>query len=76
MMLPSRIIPKLASFTFPTLIITGRYDMNVLPLTTWRFNQGIPGARTVFFEQSSHLPWSEKPAKYRAVIEQFMDSPS
>ena len=33
MMLPSRIIPKLAGFTFPTLIITGRYDMNVLPLT-------------------------------------------
>lgn len=65
--------PKLAGFTFPTLVLTGRYDMNVAPLTAWRLQQAIPGAKLVFFEQSGHFPWFEEPTKYRAVVEQFLD---
>ena len=67
--------PKLAGFTFPTLVLTGRYDMNVAPLTAWRLKQAIPGARIVFFEQSGHFPWFEEPIKYRRVVEQFLDGP-
>ena len=67
--------PKLAGFTFPTLVLTGRYDMNVAPLTAWRLQQAIPGAKIVFFEQSGHFPWFEEPVKYRTVMEQFLDSP-
>ena len=67
--------PKLAGFAFPTLVLTGRYDMNVAPLTAWRLKQAIPGARLVFFEKSGHFPWFEEPAKYRAVVEGFLDSP-
>lgn len=65
--------PKLAGFTFPTLVIAGRYDMNVAPLTAWRLQQAIPGARLLFFEQSGHFPWFEEPAKYKAAVEQFID---
>lgn len=65
--------PKLAGFAFPTLVLTGRYDMNVAPLTAWRLQQAIPGAKIVFFEQNGHFPWFEEPAKYRAVVEQFLD---
>ena len=65
--------PKLAGFRFPTLVLTGRYDMNVAPLTAWRLQQAIPGAKIVFFEQSGHFPWFEEPTKYRAVVEQFLD---
>lgn len=68
--------PKLAGFKFPTLVITGRYDMNVAPLTAWRLKQAIPGAQLVFFEKSSHFPWFEEPAKYRTVVEQFLDGPN
>lgn len=64
--------PKLAGFTFPTLVLTGRYDMNVAPLTAWRLKQAIPGAQIVFFEKSGHFPWFEEPDTYRAVLEQFM----
>jgi len=67
--------PKLAGFTFPTLVLTGRYDMNVAPLTAWRLQQAIPGAKIVFFEQSGHFPWFEEPVKYRTVVEQFLDGP-
>jgi proline iminopeptidase len=63
---------KLAEFKFPTLVITGRYDMNVAPLTAWRMAHAIPGARLVFFEKSGHLPAYEEPEKYHKVLEEFL----
>jgi proline iminopeptidase len=65
---------KLAGFQFPTLVITGRYDMNVAPLTAWRLAHAIPGAKLVFFEQSGHLPSYEEPDKYAAVLEEFLNA--
>jgi proline iminopeptidase len=64
---------KLAGFQFPTLVITGRYDMNVAPLTAWRLAHAIPGAKIVFFEHSGHLPSYEEPDKYVAVLEDFLN---
>ena len=63
---------KLAGFRFPTLVITGRYDMNVAPLTAWRMAHAIPAAQLVFFEKSGHLPGYEEPEKYRQVLESFL----
>ncbi|MDE3202496.1 MAG: alpha/beta fold hydrolase [Acidobacteriota bacterium] len=63
----------LPKFRFPVLVITGRYDMNVAPLTAWRMAHAIPGAKIVFFEKSSHLPSYEEPEKYRAVLEGFLE---
>jgi proline iminopeptidase len=65
---------KLAEFRFPTLVITGRYDMNVAPLTAWRMAHIIPGARIVFFEKSGHLPAYEEPDKYVNVLEGFLSA--
>jgi proline iminopeptidase len=64
---------KLAGFKFPTLVINGRYDMNVAPLTAWRLAHAIPGAKVVFFEQSGHLPAYEEPEKYIEVLEAFLN---
>jgi proline iminopeptidase len=64
--------PKLAGFQFPTLVMTGRYDMNVAPLTAWRMAHAIPGAQIVFFEKSGHLPAYEEPEKYLKVLETFL----
>ena len=69
------VTPKLAQFAFPTLVITGRYDMNVAPLTAWRITHAIPGARLVIFERSGHLPSYEEPDRYRKVLERFLDEP-
>src|ERR1700683_3427246 len=63
---------KLAGFHFPTLVIAGRYDMNVAPLTAWRMAHAIPGAQLVFFEKSGHLPAYEEPEKYQKVLEEFL----
>ena len=64
--------PALAKFTCPTLVITGRYDMNVAPLTAWRIYKAIPGARFLAFEKSGHLPSYEEPDKYVEAITGFL----
>lgn len=66
--------PRLADFHFPTLVINGRYDMNVAPLTAWRLAHAIPGPHLVFFEHSGHLPSYEEPEKYLATLENFLDA--
>lgn len=65
--------PKLAGFRFPTLVLSGRYDMNVAPLTAWNIAHATPGAKLVFFEQSGHLPSYEEPERYQAVLENFLN---
>ncbi len=65
--------PKLAGFRFPTLVLSGRYDMNVAPLTAWNIAHAIPGAKLIFFEQSGHLPSYEEPERYQAVLESFLN---
>ena len=62
----------LKKFTFPTLVITGRYDMNVAPLTAWNMYKAIPGAKFAVFEQSGHLPSYEEPEKYLQVLNDFL----
>jgi proline iminopeptidase len=62
----------LPNFHFPTLIISGRYDMNVAPLTAWRMYKAIPGAKIEIFEKSGHLPSYEEPEKYIRVLNEFL----
>lgn len=64
----------LAGVRCPTLVLNGRYDMNVAPLTAWNMAHTIPGAKVVFFEESGHLPSYEEPERYSAVLEEFLDA--
>jgi len=64
---------KVTEFHFPTLVINGRYDMNVAPATAWSLAHSIPGAKVVFFEKSGHLPAYEEPEKYIEVLEKFLN---
>jgi len=64
----------LARFNFPTLVISGRFDMNVAPLTAWQMAHEIPGAELVFFEHSGHLPSYEEPERYQKVLENFLNA--
>jgi len=67
--------PELPKFKFPTMVITGRYDMNVTPLTAWNIYKAIPGATFVVFEKSGHLPSYEEPDKYVQVVNTFLARP-
>jgi proline iminopeptidase len=66
---------ELPKFNFPTLVITGRYDMNVTAVTAWRIYKAIPGAKFVVFEKSGHLPAYEEPDKYVQVVDAFLTQP-
>jgi len=66
--------PAIVKFTCPTLVITGRYDMNVAPLTAWHIYKTIPGATFLVFEKSGHLPSYEEPDKYVQTVNDFLDS--
>lgn len=63
---------NLAKFACPTMVITGRYDMNVAPLTAWNIYKAIPGAKFVVFAKSGHLPSYEEPDKYVQVVDAFL----
>ena len=63
---------RIVAFSFPVLVINGRYDMNVAPLTAWELAHAIPGAKLEIFEKSSHFPWYEEPDKYVAVLQEFL----
>lgn len=63
---------ELPKFKFPTLVITGRFDLNVAPLTAWRMYKAIPGAKLEIFAKSGHLPSYEEPDKYIRVVDTFL----
>ena len=64
--------PELHKFKFPTLVITGRYDMNVAPVVAYKIHQAIPGSQFAVFERSGHLPFFEEPDEFVRVMEQFL----
>lgn len=64
--------PALQTFTMPTLVVTGRFDINVAPSTAWRIHQAIPGSRFVVFEKSGHLPFFEEPDAWVSVVNEFL----
>jgi proline iminopeptidase len=67
--------PVLPTLRMPTLVITGRYDINVAPSTAWKIHQAIHGSRWEVFEKSGHLPYFEEPEKFVSVMEGFLGKP-
>lgn len=63
---------QMKQFRFPTLVIQGRFDMNVTPDVSWMVAHLIPGAELVWFEKSGHLPYYEEPDKYVSVVTAFL----
>jgi proline iminopeptidase len=67
--------PVLPTFKMPTLVISGRYDINVAPSTAWKIHNAIPGSRWEVFEHSGHLPYFEEPEKFVQVVGDFLGAP-
>lgn len=64
--------PALATFRFPTLVITGRFDMNVAPAVAYAIHKAIPGSRLMIFEESGHLPFYEEQEGFVSTIRRFL----
>ena len=66
--------PEIKKFRFPTLVMCGRFDMNVAPVIAYKIHQAIPGSKFVVFEKSGHMPFFEEPAKFVQVVNDFLSS--
>lgn len=64
--------PVLATFRFPTLVITGRFDMNVAPSVAYAMHKAIPGSRFVVFEESGHMPFYEEQESFVQTVGRFL----
>jgi len=64
--------PELLKFAFPTLVVTGRYDINVAPSVAWKIHKAVPNSTFVVFEKSGHLPFYEEPEAFGKTVETFL----
>jgi L-proline amide hydrolase len=62
---------RLSEIDVPTLVIRGAYDMCTAPVAA-ELVDGIPGAREVVLEQSSHTPVLEETDRYLQVVGEFL----
>ncbi|MFN8446810.1 MAG: proline iminopeptidase-family hydrolase [Caldilineaceae bacterium] len=62
---------RLHEITIPTLLTCGRYDDSTPETTAWYQNL-IPGAEMVVFEQGSHMHLLEEPEHYCQVVRDFL----
>ena len=58
---------RLGEIDVPTLIVSGRYDEST-PLVSRTINQGIEGSEWETFDNSSHVPHVEEPARFLEVV--------
>ncbi|HEV3213875.1 MAG TPA: proline iminopeptidase-family hydrolase [Acidimicrobiales bacterium] len=65
------VVDEVSAIEAPTLLCSGRFD-EATPATVQPFFDGIPDVRWERFEQSSHMPFVEEPAAYRAVVAGFL----
>ena len=64
--------PELPKLRMPTLVITGRFDMNVAPVISYKMHKAIPNSKFVVFEKSGHLPFYEEQNGFVRLIESFL----
>lgn len=65
--------PELGRIRLPTLVLGGRHD-EITPKVARQIRDGIPGARGVTFEESSHTPFWEERERFVQVVEEFLGS--
>ena len=63
--------PRLPELTMPTLILRGTHDLST-PAISKTLTTGIPHAREVVFEESSHTPVLEEIERYLQVVRDFL----
>ena len=63
--------PEIAKFKFPTLVMTGRFDINVAPSIAYKIHQTIPDSKFVVFDECGHMPFYEQQIKFVQTMNDF-----
>jgi proline iminopeptidase len=64
--------PELPKYRFPTIVMTGRFDINVAPVVAYKIHKAIAGSQFVVFDRSGHMPFYEEPEKFVQTVEGFL----
>jgi pimeloyl-ACP methyl ester carboxylesterase len=65
---------RLGEIACPTLIVWGRQDKVVTARDAELYEQLIPNARKVIFEDTGHMAMIERPVAFNALLEEFLSS--
>jgi pimeloyl-ACP methyl ester carboxylesterase len=63
---------RLSQLDIPTLIVWG-FDDSVIPVQAGlSYHRRIPGSRLEIFEGTGHVPQLERPARFNALVDEFL----
>jgi proline iminopeptidase len=64
--------PQLQSLRIPTLVLTGRFDVNIPPLTAWKIHKAIRDSTFIALPKSGHFPFVEEPETFARLVTNFL----
>jgi pimeloyl-ACP methyl ester carboxylesterase len=67
-----RLRDRLEEISCPTLVVWGADDQLVPVHHAHELAEAIPHARTAIFEDTGHVPQLERPARFNAILEEFL----
>jgi pimeloyl-ACP methyl ester carboxylesterase len=65
---------RLPEIQVPTLLVWGFNDRIVPVQAALSYRRRIPGSRLEIFERTGHLPQLERPARFNALVDEFLAS--
>ena len=69
----SSILNDLKKINVPTLLVSGAYD-EATPAMVSEIHRRIPGSVWELFPESSHMPHIEEPARFKRIVNAFLDA--
>jgi pimeloyl-ACP methyl ester carboxylesterase len=66
---------RVTEIACPTLVVWGRQDRMVPFACLQRYHEAIPHSEIEVFERTGHCPPAERPLRFNAVVEAFLDRP-
>lgn len=65
--------PDLSRLTQPTLVMWGRHDALIPVSVAGQFDQALPNAEVVIYDDLGHVPMEEAPARSAADVHEFLE---
>jgi len=65
---------RLEEIQIPAMIVWGTHDWVIPSAAALSYNRRIPHSRLEIFEDTGHVPQMERPARFNAVLDEFLSS--
>ena len=65
---------RLEEIEIPTMIVWGTDDWVIPSAAAFSYNRRIPHSQLAIFEDTGHVPQMERPARFNALLDEFLES--